>query len=114
MSATCCAPAASPSAPDRPWVDQHCAAPPRSAATQKPGDKYCPVPLAEPGPGSFLRGTGKSRSFGDGVDLVGDEPVCLAVHRGGRIGVWRVDQAEDLAVLLVDPVAQVMDAVCVL
>ena len=44
-------------------------------------------------------------------DLVGDEAVGLAVHRVGRLGVRRLDEAEDLPGALVDPVAQVADAV---
>ena len=47
----------------------------------------------------------------DGVDLVGDQPVRLAVDRVGGLGVGRLDEAEDLARGLVDPVAQVAHAV---
>jgi hypothetical protein len=54
------------------------------------------------------------RAFGDRVDLVGDEPVRLAVHDGRGVGVRGVDQAEDLAVRLIDPVAQVLDTVTAL
>jgi hypothetical protein len=36
------------------------------------------------------------------------------VHGSRGIGIGGVDQAEDLAVLLVDPVAQVVNAVCLL
>src|SRR5215469_7630194 len=56
----------------------------------------------------------ESGALGDWVDLVGDEPVCFAVHGSRGVGVWGIDQAEDLAVLLVDPVPQVVNAVGVL
>jgi hypothetical protein len=45
------------------------------------------------------------------VDGVGDQPVRLAVHGVGRLGVRRLDEAEDLALALVDPVPQVADVV---
>jgi len=48
--------------------------------------------------------------LGDGVDLVGDEPVSLPVHGVRGLRVRRVDQAEDLPRLLVHPVAQVSEA----
>src|SRR5262245_40640535 len=65
------------------------------------------------GPGG-QRGPGWSGALGDRVDLIRDKPVRLAVHRGRRFRVRGVDQAEDLAAVLVHPVAQVMNAVSVL
>src|SRR5689334_22932134 len=65
-------------------------------------------------PTALCDGEEGSGSLGDWVDLVGDEPVCLAVDGSGGVGVWGIDQAEDLAVLLVDPVPQVVNAVGVL
>src|SRR3954451_10649468 len=50
----------------------------------------------------------------DLVDLVSDEAVGLAVHGVGGVRVRRIDQAEDLAVGLVDPVALVVDTVVAL
>jgi hypothetical protein len=38
-----------------------------------------------------------SGSFLNVVDLVCDEPVCFAVDCVSGVGVWRVDEAEDLA-----------------
>src|SRR5215471_14199576 len=40
--------------------------------------------------------------------------MSFAMHGCCGVGVWGVDQAEDLAMVLVDPVAQVVDAVCIL
>src|SRR5215217_7085611 len=48
------------------------------------------------------------------VDLVGYEAVRFTMHRAGGFRVRRLDEAEDLARLLVDPVALVVDAVFVL
>src|SRR5215217_3596467 len=48
------------------------------------------------------------------VDLVGYEAVRFTMHRAGGFRVRRLDEAEDLARLLVDPVALVVDAVLVL
>src|SRR3954451_3648833 len=49
-----------------------------------------------------------------GDELVRHETVRLAVHPCGGLGVRGVDQAEDLAGVLVEPVALVVDAVGVL
>src|SRR3954447_17480023 len=57
------------------------------------------------------RATPPSDPLGDRVDLVGDETVGLAVDRVGRLRVRGVDQAEDLALVLVDPVAEVLHVV---
>jgi len=51
------------------------------------------------------------RAFGDRVDLVGNESVCLAVHSGRGVGVWGVNQAEDRTMSLTNPVAQAVEAV---
>src|ERR1700745_1209053 len=69
-----------------------------------------------PGPGGRAGGAPGpgAGSLGDRVDLIGYEPVRLAVHAFGGVGVRGIDQAEDLAVLLIHPVAQVMNAVCAL
>ena len=45
----------------------------------------------------------------DRVDLVSDKAVCLATNSGGGLGVGRLDQAKDLALVLVDTVTQVLD-----
>jgi hypothetical protein len=50
----------------------------------------------------------------DLVDLVGDEAVRLAMDAVRGLGVGRLDEAEDPAGLLVDPVALVVDAVLAL
>ena len=50
-------------------------------------------------------------ALADLVDLVGDEPVRLAVNRVRGLRVRSLDEAEDLPSLLVDPVALVVDAV---
>jgi hypothetical protein len=50
----------------------------------------------------------------DFVDLVGDEPVCLAMDGHRSVRVRRLDEAEDLSGLLVDLVVPVVDAVLVL
>src|SRR5947208_1047449 len=47
----------------------------------------------------------------DWEDLVGDQTVRLAVDGGGGLGVGRLHQAEDLARLLVHPVADVVHPV---
>src|SRR5690242_12613202 len=52
-----------------------------------------------------------SAAFGDRKDRVGDEAVRLAVHGDRGVGVRRLDQAEDPAVLLVNPVLPVVHAV---
>src|SRR5262249_9673957 len=70
-------------------------------------------PAASRGPRVTGTGAG-SGALGDRVDLVGDEPVRLAVHRRRGVRVRRVDQAKDLAMLLVDPIPQVVNAVGVL
>src|SRR5664280_1324774 len=49
-----------------------------------------------------------------GGDLLGEQAVGPAVNRGGSGGVRGVDQAEDFAAGLVDPVAQVVDIVAAL
>ena len=51
-----------------------------------------------------------SRPFGDLVDLLGDQTVCLAMHVSRDVRGGRVDETEDLARRLVHPVAQVVDA----
>jgi len=53
-------------------------------------------------------------SFDDLVDAVCDQPVRLAVDAHGRVRGWSVDEAERFMVLLVDPILEVRDAVCVL
>src|SRR5256714_8660374 len=64
-------------------------------------------------PGPYgLRPPGiRSATFLDLEDLVGHQPVRLAVHGRGRFRRGRVDEAEDPALLLVDPVPQVADVV---
>ena len=52
-----------------------------------------------------------SAAFGDRKDRVGDEAVRLAVYGDRGVGVRRLDQAEDPAVLLVNPVLPVIHAV---
>src|SRR5690242_9445995 len=52
-----------------------------------------------------------SAAFGDRKDRVGDKAVRLAVHGDRGVGVRRLDQAEDPAVLLVNPVLPVVHAV---
>ena len=52
-----------------------------------------------------------SAAFGDRKDRVGDEAVRLAVHGDRGVGVRSLDQAEDPAVLLVNPVLPVVHAV---
>lgn len=47
----------------------------------------------------------------DEIDLVSDKAVRLAVHCVGGLGIRRLDEAEDLARQLVDPVAQLVDPV---
>src|SRR5512133_2978879 len=47
------------------------------------------------------------RPFDDLVDLVGLEAVCFSVDAGRGLGVGGLDEAEDLAVSLADPVALV-------
>jgi hypothetical protein len=50
-------------------------------------------------------------AFGDREDRVRDESVRLSVYRDRGVGVGSLDEAEDLAVLLVNPVLLVVDAV---
>src|SRR3954452_9594586 len=52
-----------------------------------------------------------SDAFGDREDRVGEQSVGLAVYRDRSLGVRCLDQAEDPAVGLVDPVRLVVDAV---
>ena len=47
-------------------------------------------------------------------DLVCQQAVCFAVDARSGIGVRRVDEAEDLSAVLVDPVPQVLHIVLVL
>src|SRR4029453_15629464 len=54
-----------------------------------------------------------SSSLDDRVDGVRDEAVRLAVDPVRRLGVGRVDQAEDPAGRLVDPVAEIANAVAI-
>src|SRR5215469_1353243 len=55
-----------------------------------------------------------SGSFLDLVDVVGDKAVSLPVDAGGGLGCGGLDQAEHLAVALIDPVPEVPDVVSVL
>src|SRR6476660_2770924 len=55
-----------------------------------------------------------SVALGDRVDRVGDQSVRSAVHGLGSLFVGGVHETEDLAVALIDPVAQVVHAVRVL
>ena len=52
--------------------------------------------------------------FFDLVHLVGDESMRFAMHGVGGLGIGSLDQAEDLALALVDPVLQVVDPVLAL
>src|SRR5688572_10347416 len=64
-------------------------------------------------PGSPRR-TRACSSLQDRVDLVGHQTVRLAVHGVRGVGVRRLDQAEDLAALLIHPVVEVAHPVTVL
>jgi hypothetical protein len=68
-------------------------------------------PALTPSCTSTRRRRADSVALGHSVDLVGDQPVGLAVHGGGGLRVRRVDQAEDLALLLLDPLPQAVDVV---
>src|SRR5690349_13161785 len=61
--------------------------------------------------GHLLWGRAASDAFLHLEDLVGDQAVRVAVHGVGGLGVGGLDEAEDLPLGLVDPVAQVADAV---
>jgi NADPH2:quinone reductase len=50
-------------------------------------------------------------TFRHGVDLIGDQAVCLAVDGGCSLGIGSFNETKNLAVLLVHPVALVVDAV---
>ena len=50
-------------------------------------------------------------TFGDLVDLLGDQTVCLPVHVRCDVSRRGVDETEDLPGCFVDPVAEVADAV---
>src|SRR5439155_15364682 len=52
--------------------------------------------------------------FLDLGDLVREETVCLAVDRGPRVGVGRLEEAEHAPGGLVEPIAEVLHAVLVL
>ena len=69
--------------------------------------------MTGPGTGDFRLGwlPVGSASFGDRKDRVGDEAVCLAVYGDRGVGVRSLDQAEDPAVLLVNPVLPVVHAI---
>src|SRR3954470_24339123 len=86
-----------------PWA---CAAPAETAATSSATGSAQRTALR------VRRGT--SDAFRDGVDLIGDEPVGVAVHGVRGLGGRGVDEAEDLAGALVDPVAKVLDVVVAL
>ena len=43
--------------------------------------------------------------------LIGKQPVGFPMNSNRSLFIWRFDQAEDLAAILVEPVAQVFDAV---
>src|SRR5215472_7242823 len=88
-----------------------CVAGSRIGATRRTAQ---PAGLSMRSRAPLLRELTLSCSLSDWVDLVGDEPMGFAVHGRCGVGVGSVDQAEDLAVLLVDPVAQVVNAVCIL
>jgi hypothetical protein len=57
---------------------------------------------------------GASGALLDLVERVGLEPVRFSMHPSGGLPVGRVDEAEDLAVLLVNPVVLVIDSVLAL
>jgi hypothetical protein len=59
-------------------------------------------------------GPGELGPLVDREDAVGDQAVGLAVHARRRLGVGRLDQAEDLARGGVDPVPGVLHVVAVL
>jgi hypothetical protein len=61
--------------------------------------------------GRAARGLGELRALADLVNLVGDESVRLAADGVGRFRVWGLHEAEDLARLLLYPVALVVDDV---
>jgi len=65
-------------------------------------------------PGPTGEPSAASDAFLDAVDGVRHQSVRLAVHGVGGLGVGCLDEAEDLALALVDPVAQVVDPVRVL
>src|SRR6478735_12700562 len=89
--------------------------PPRAAWTvigsawHRPGS--CGRCATRPRPARIDASSPGSGVLADGVDLVRHQPVGLAVDRVGRLGVRCLDEAEDLARALVDPVPQVADAV---
>src|SRR4051794_1228437 len=80
--------------------------PPIPAAVLMP-EQYGPPP-GSAAASAVGRGSG---ALLDRDHLVGDQPVRLAVHPRGGLGVRRLDQAEHLARALVEPVLLVVDPV---
>src|SRR5829696_8036478 len=48
------------------------------------------------------------------MDAIGDQPMGFSVDPDRGLGVWCLDQAEDLAALLIHPIFEVVDPVLVL
>jgi len=48
------------------------------------------------------------------MDAIGDQPMGFSVDPDRGLGVWCLDQAEDLAALLIHPILEVVDPVLVL
>src|SRR5690242_9349243 len=73
----------------------------------------CPATMTWPGMGDFRLGSCRagSTAFGDRKDRVGDQAVRLAVYGDRGVGVRSLDEAENPAVLLVNPVLPVIHAV---
>ena len=68
---------------------------------------------------SFQVGAKRSLScllvtFLDLVNFVGDETMGLAVDRVGCVGIGGVDETEDLALFLVDPILEIFHPVLIL
>lgn len=63
-----------------------------------------------PGPSGRRLSGRRSSALGHLENLVGDQPVRLAVHVGSRLGSRSLDQAEDLACAFVHPVIPVVNA----
>jgi hypothetical protein len=62
----------------------------------------------------MLRSSSRLRAFLHLIDLVGDQTVGFAVNCVGSLGVRSVNQAEDLARLLVNPIPFVAHTVLIL
>src|SRR3954453_7232621 len=108
-----------PTSSRRSWIVP---GPRRTRGSSTSADPSPPMPVvltaarSEEGsdPRAGPRGNRPSDPFGHREDLVGHETVRLAVDGVGRLGVGRVDEAEDLALVLADPVTQVLHAVLLL